>query len=533
MRERVVVAGVLVALCGSLLAARPAAQCATSYLLTGSSQFGQAFDVSGDLLVVGDGSLGFGGTAIVMRRAEWGWEAVYSVFSSAPEANGRFGDAVAIGDEWLAVGAPGELGAAGAVHVFRKTCEAGLPCAWVFVERLQAPQPAANDRFGTALALDGARLLVSAPQSDVAAEDAGALFLFDLSGDTGGHWTHGQTLTAGAGASQGVGLGSCVALEGALAVAGSKYANVAWIFEAVAGTFGPALELSDPDAGGFGSSVATDGIRVIIGAPGSNITSIKSGAAHLFEEEEDGWEQMVLLKPPGPVTLFAVFGTSVAIDGPTAAVGSTGANGGKGAVHVFHHEASGAAGGGSGGGGEGVGGSSIADDWLLHATFDTLPGPASSGLGFATALDGDTLVCAAKATFGPPGVIYTFGGVAPWTEVGGGLAGTAGLPALLTDGSLCGGGTLSFTIVNGRPVAPALVVVGLEAAPQPWKGGVMWPAPQLVLPLMLDVAGNGTLLLHVPSGHPSQQAVYAQGWIADPAASAGLSATPAITAETP
>ena len=107
------------------------------------------------------------------------------------------------------------------------------------------------------------------------------------------------------------------------------------------------------------------------------------------------------------------------------------------------------------------------------------------------------------------------------------------MPALQVEGSLCGGDTLGFTIVGGKPKAPALVVIGLEATPQPWKGGVLWPAPQIVLPLALDLAGAGTLAFPIPGGHPSQQAVFAQGWIADPGAPAGLSATPAVAAETP
>ena len=529
MRTRAVVAAVsvLVPLCGALLAPSLPAQCPTSYLLTGSSQFGQSFDVSGDRLVLGDGSLGFGGTAIVMQHEEWGWFAEYSLFSSAPEGTGRFGEAVAIAGDWAAVGAPGEAGEAGAVHVFQRVCEPGVPCAWVWVERLQPAPGAAGDRFGAAVALDGSRLVAAAPQSDLEAEDAGALFVFELAGGggggpgAGGDWTQVQVLTAGAAATPGAGLGSCVALSGPLALAGSKSANAAWLFEIPAGTgggggsgpFGAAQELTALAAGNFGASVATDGVRVLVGSPGSNITSIKSGAAHLFEPgPSGGWAQTALLAPPAPA-LFAAFGTSVAIDGPTAVVGSTGANAGEGAIRVFRHEG---------------------PDWILHTTFATpLPGPDSSGLGVATAIDGDTLVGGARSLFGPPGVVYTFGGVAPWTELGGGLAGSAGLPALQVGGSLCGGGTLAFTIVGGKPKAAALVVVGLEATPQPWKGGTLWPAPQIVLPLLLDLAGSGTLTIPIPGGHPSQQAVFAQGWVADAGAPAGLAATPAVTAETP
>jgi hypothetical protein len=520
MRMRAVVAAVsvLVPVCCTLLAPRPAAQCATSYLLTGSPQFGQAFDVSDDLLVLGDSSLGFGGTAIVMRHDEWGWVAEYSLFSSAPETNGRFGDAVAIAGDWAAVGAPGEAEEAGAVHVFRRICDSGAPCTWEWVERLQPAQTAAGDRFGTAVALDGSWLVASAPGSDVAAGAAGALFLFELEAGAG-EWVQVQTLTAGPGV-PGLELGSCVALRGGVAVTGSKSANRAWVFEAPAGVggsgpgpFGPAQELSDPVAGNFGVAVATDGMRVLVGSPGSNVTSIKSGAAYLFEPAPGGgWMQVALLAPAAPA-FFAAFGTSVAIEGPTVAIGSPGANLSEGALFLYHHDGPG---------------------WSLNTTLATpLPGPDSSGLGVATALDGDTLVVGARATFGPPGVVYTFGGIAPWTELGGGLAGSAGLPALQVEGSLCGGDTIGFTIVGGKPKAPALVVIGLEATPQPWKGGVLWPAPQVVLPLALDLAGTGTLAFKIPGLQPSQQAVFAQGWIADPGAPAGLSATPAVTAETP
>jgi len=515
------------AILGAALTPALAAQCPTSFLQTGTTQFGRAFDVSGDLIVLGDGALGFGGTAFVMHRAAWGWKSEASLFSSAPVAGGRFGDAVAIAGDWAAVGAPGELGGAGAVHVFRRVCDAGAPCSWAWTARLTPAQGAAGDRFGAALALDGGRLVVAAPFSDLAAEDAGALFVFD---EAGGSWSQTQALTAGAGAAAGDALGGCVALAGSVAVAGSDSANAAWIFEAStgasagsgagsgAGPFGPAQRLSLPGAGNFGASVATDGTRILIGAPGSNLTAIKSGAAHVFEpvgaaapSGGTGWALTATLEPPG-YALFASFGSSVALDGAAAAVGATGSNAGRGALHVLRLQPAG---------------------WTTIADFDVLPGPESLGLGVAAKLDHDTLLCGARTLFGPPGVVYTFGGVAPWTELGGGLPGSAGLPALAIDGSLCGGDELSFTISHGKAKAAALLVVGLEAALQPWKGGVLWPQPEFVLPATLSAAGEATQTLHLPIGQPGGQPVFAQAWIADPAGPSGLAATPAAMAETP
>jgi len=539
----VVAARVLVtALAGCVLALldapRAAAQCTTGYMLTGTTQFGQAIAVSGDLLLVGDPVLNFGGTAVVLRRASWGWKTEFSLFSPMAEPNGRFGEAVAISGEWAAVGAPGELGGAGAVHLFHRECGPPGACTWEWVARLTPQEAAPNDRFGAALALDGTRLVVAAPASDLASPEAGALFVFEEAGGaggaggTGGTWTQIQTLTAGASAPPYAGVGSCVALAGTVAVAGSKSANLAWLFEldeAAAGgaggagggesaLFGPAQVLSNPDAGQFGAAVATDGVRVLIGAPGSSVTAIKSGAAYLFAPPPGGsgtgeWTQSALLAPVG-YTLFASFGTSVALDGKTAAIGATGQNAGVGALHVFHDEGAGAT-------------------WPLFTTFDTLPGPAFSGLGVTAALDDDTLAVGAHILFGPPGVVYVFGGVAAWTELGGGLAGSAGMPALAVGGSLCGGEALTFTISHGKPKAAALVIIGLAATPQPWKGGVLWPAPDIVVPALLGAAGGATLTLGVPIGQPAGQPVVAQGWIADAGAPAGVSATPALTAKTP
>ena len=152
--------------------------------------------------------------------------------------------------------------------------------------------------------------------------------------------------------------------------------------------------------------------------------------------------------------------------------------------------------------------------------------------------DGSVVVGGGEAGAGGPFGIAGFivelpSKSAQWTDLGGGLAGSAGLPALAVGGSLCGGDTLTFTISHGQPDAAALLIVGLAATPQPWKGGVLWPAPDVVVPALLGASGGAALTLHVPIGEPAGQPVIAQGWIADTGAPAGVSATPAVTAKTP
>lgn len=511
-----------------LCAPRLHAQCSTGYLFTGSLQFGQCLDVGGDSIIVGDYSVGFGGSAAIVHRDTYTWKLETWMHSPTPEPSGRFGDAVSVSGDWAAVGAPGELGNAGAVHLFQRQCEPGSDCEWIWVARLLPAAAAANDRFGASVALDGSRLLVGAPGADLAALDAGAVFVFEASG---GLWTQVQVLTTGAGAMSNDGVGSCVALAGDLAVVGSKASNVAWLFErggAGGGpVFGAALPLEVLGSGNLGASVATDGTRVLLGSPGSNITAIKSGAAHLFERDDASggsggaggggpgaggeWTMTETFTPTGP-SVFASFGSSVALDGGTASIGASGMNAGNGALSLLHLEEEG---------------------WSVTTVFHELPGPASKGLGVCVALDGDTLVGGARIALGPPGIVFIFGGVGTWDELGGGISGSFGVPRLDVQGSLCGGGTLSFEVSHGKPKAPALFVVGLAAAPQPWKGGVLWPRPDLVLPKLLSTAGKATLTLHIPTGQPSGVVVFAQAWIADLGAVQDLSATSAISGATP
>jgi hypothetical protein len=129
--------------------------------------------------------------------------------------------------------------------------------------------------------------------------------------------------------------------------------------------------------------------------------------------------------------------------------------------------------------------------------------------------------------------VYTFGGVAPWAVLGGGTAGALGAPQLAIEGSLCGGGSLVLRVSGGKPGAPALFIVGLSLAPQPWKGGTLWPSADLVVPVATNATGQATLVLGVPIGQPGMQTVVAQAWIAEASGPGGLASTPGRRGETP
>ena len=213
--------------------------------------------------------------------------AVGYVKASNTAADDQFGSSVALSDDGntLAVGAPGEDGSAsnsGAVYVFTRSggswSQQGSP--------IKATSPAANDRFGSAVALsnDGNTLAVGAPGRNV---DAGWAYVFVRSSGT---WTQQNNLTA------------------------------------------PNAEAND----GFGTSVAlsNDGNTLAVGAPfedssttgintGPNEGASDSGAAYVFVRSGTSWSQEAYVKASNTGAQDN-FGTAVALsgDGSTLAVGA-------------------------------------------------------------------------------------------------------------------------------------------------------------------------------------------------------------------
>ena len=78
------------------------------------------------------------------------------------------------------------------------------------------------------------------------------------------------------------------------------------------------------DADGFGSGMAIDGDRLIIGAE-----LMGAGAAYVFEKQEGAWVQVAKIEAPNSST-GDLFGASVAISGNHLIVGAPESSGGTG-----------------------------------------------------------------------------------------------------------------------------------------------------------------------------------------------------------
>jgi hypothetical protein len=261
------------------------------------------------------------------------------LLASNPADMDHFGYSVAIDGNTAVVGAFEKDGAnpdVGAVYVFQRSGN-----EWPLQAQLTTPTTVQDARFGRAVAISGDTIAVGAPFDDHAQATSGAVYIFTRSGTV---WT--QRAKLGADATSGDRFGWSVALEGStLAVGaptdettGAANAGALFVFTGSGATWtqqGAALAASTPEESDLlGSSIAISGDVLVAGAEGEDQTNVDSGAAYVFTRSAGVWTERARLRAaaPGENNLF---GHSVAVDGGTLVVGEPGRVSNTGGAHVF------------------------------------------------------------------------------------------------------------------------------------------------------------------------------------------------------
>lgn len=248
--------------------------------------------------------------------------------ASVGASGDQFGRAVAVAADQLVVGADYADGATGGAYVFHL-----VGGAWTEVAEIGASDGANLDRFGVAVATDSDLIVVGARGKDIA---AGGAYLFERSG---GEWSEVDAVSLGDGAQDDL-FGTDVALDGErvlIGASGRDDAGAAYVLERQRGGWGVVAELTAPDAAAddrFGASVELDGDHAIVGAPRHDSGT---GSAYVFRRGGGSWRHVATLAADSPETGEA-FGASVALAGDHALVGADGderqaMNGG--AVYAF------------------------------------------------------------------------------------------------------------------------------------------------------------------------------------------------------
>ena len=257
---------------------------------------GDAVSIHDDRLLSGmpgldaDGMQERGGAAIFtlggVDGTSWVQEAM--LVSTGFLGGQQAGNAVALGDGIAVLGSPDRSDVPGGgsprVAVFQST-----PNGWLETTPLSDPRVPPGSGFGSALDLDDRTLVVGAPRIDIDGFNAGGVFVWELATD-----------------------GSALGME--------------------------RLTTSSIAAGDrLGVTVAIDGDRIAVGAPGDDEAGLDAGAVWIFRREGVGWvvDGKVL---PSIVDFGGAFGTAVSLDGDRLAVGSPRAGDG-GLTEVWHRDA--------------------------------------------------------------------------------------------------------------------------------------------------------------------------------------------------
>jgi FG-GAP-like repeat len=124
-------------------------------------------------------------------------------------------------------------------------------------------------------------------------------------------------------------------------------------------------------------------------------------------------------------------------------------------------------------------------------------------------------------------------GPPPWTPLGNGLAGSHGVPLLDGSGTLQAGAPVSLALSRAVESALSVLVAGTGTASVSFKGGVLVPAPQLLLAVPISAYGEFVLTGAWPAGLPSGTTIFLQDWVPDAAGPQGWSASGALEAHVP
>ena len=261
---------------------------------TGLGQFsatdvigGTAFDLDGQLALLGDADVGSGATAQVFLRADF----ANPLATLEPDVvPATYATDVALvdlgaGNALAAVSAPGD----GAVYLFERA-----EGAWntTPVRTLTSPDGAGN-RFGQSISISESALVVGEPLNDSPRGDGGAAWVYPIDGTTVADTPIKLTPSEIDGGDQ---FGSDVSIDGTVVVVGASVAQkfnfpirdgaaFVYQFDGIDWVETDALRASDAFSFElFGDAVAVSGTNVLVGArQDRNSNGAAAGAVYDFE----------------------------------------------------------------------------------------------------------------------------------------------------------------------------------------------------------------------------------------------------------
>ena len=146
------------------------------------ANFGGSVSVSEDTIIVGAAEYGVYGndssSAYIFIRSRGSWVQQAKLTPADITRDKRFGNSVAISGDTVVVGAFGddeERDRSGSAYIFKRSGN-----IWTQQSKLNAFNPAENDRFGCSVSISGWQVIVGALKQDDPEKDSGAVYVFEL-----------------------------------------------------------------------------------------------------------------------------------------------------------------------------------------------------------------------------------------------------------------------------------------------------------------------------------------------------------------
>ena len=318
--------------------------------LTSSNHFGGSISISGDTAIIGakgaDENGDFSGTAYVFKLIEGEWTQQAQILASDGARGDAFGSSVSIDGDTVIISAPGDADEGeytGSAYIFTRTN--GL---WTQQAKLLSPFPAEGDGFGTSVSIAGNTAFVGVPGANEFGTNSGIVYEFIRTGTT---WSQTAKLLPTDGAAEDL-FGSAVAIENDTAVVGAWFdedngprSGSVYMFERHDGLWieqTKLLPIDGAEGDQFGGVVSINANTVVISARRADVKYegkifSNSGAAYVFAHADGIWFQQTKLTPADGHENKG-FGQAVANEGESIIVGalSDNENGHQaGAAYIF------------------------------------------------------------------------------------------------------------------------------------------------------------------------------------------------------
>jgi hypothetical protein len=337
---------VAVALLAAFVRLEAAPTCLLPATAPVGARAGTSVACDGDTLAVGvpddDAAGTASGSVYVYRRTANGWEVQGKI--TGPTPNGTwpdgpatyrlFGEAVAVSGSTLVIGVPLDgADTSGAAYVYVR--RNGL---WTLQTKLTPSDSTQDQEFGNAVAIDGNAIVVGAFSDSASADKAGAAYVFTRRAST---WTERAKLTP-SDINASAFFGSSVAISGLNVVVGAPTFEAAYVFAPQKNGWAQLARLTafdelEGDFSGFGASVAINGNTAVIGAPEEGMNAVRAGAVYTFTLNGHNVQKQKLTASDGNAN--DTFGSCVAIEGDRVVVGAPFEHANAGAVYIFNRSA--------------------------------------------------------------------------------------------------------------------------------------------------------------------------------------------------